>query len=72
MTHDKTGGSAFPVTTAKNLHYEGMTLRDYFAGQVIASVKGWHPADKRGKSAAAIAYEIADAMLREREDTSND
>jgi len=44
-----------------------MTLRDWFAGQVIASVKAWHPADKRGKSAAEIAYEIADAMIAERE-----
>lgn len=42
------------------------TLRDWFAGQVIASVKGWHPADKGGKSAARIAYEIADEMLEAR------
>lgn len=47
--------------------YKDMSLRDWFAGQVIASVKAWHPADKRGKSAAAIAYEIADAMLAERQ-----
>jgi len=79
MTHDKSG-PAFP-TQPKYEHpgggyivhdQGGMTLRDYFAGQVIASVKGWHPADKRGKSAATIAYEIADAMLREREATNND
>ncbi len=47
--------------------YKDMSLRDWFAGQVIASVKAWHPADKRGKSAAVIAYEIADAMLAERQ-----
>ena len=45
----------------------GMTLRDWFAGQVIASVKSWHPADKHGKSAAVIAYEIADAMIAARD-----
>jgi len=73
MTHDKTGGPAFPRSESEyGIGHDGMTLRDYFAGQVIASVKGWHPADKRGKSAATIAYEIADDMLREREDTTND
>ena len=45
---------------------KGMSLRDWFAGQVISSVKGWHPADKRGRSSAVIAYEIADDMIRVR------
>jgi hypothetical protein len=47
--------------------WDGVTLRDWFAGQVIASVKSWHPTDRRGKSSAQIAYEIADAMLAERD-----
>ena len=66
----KYGGPAFPTEPrgpAYGNKYDGMTLRDWFAGQVIASVKAWHPADKRGKSAAVIAYEIADAMLAERQ-----
>lgn len=61
----KTGGPAFPQLEPNVAYYNatGMTLRDYFAGQVIASVKGWHSADRHGKSAAAIAYEIADEMI---------
>jgi len=63
-----TSGPAFPLQPASmpETHQSGMTLRDWFAGQVIASVKGWHPADRVGKSAAVIAYEIADAMLEAR------
>jgi hypothetical protein len=61
------GGPAFPILkTDTHDTWPGMTLRDWFAGQVIASVKGWHPADRRGKSSAVIAYEIADAMLEAR------
>jgi hypothetical protein len=71
MTHDKTGGPAFPATTAKNLHYEGMTLRDWFAGQALVGEVQFD-ADRCPKSLASAAYEIADAMLREREDTTND
>ena len=47
---------------------KGMTLRDYFAGQVIAGA--WA---KRGTSdlwpnlLAEFAYEIADAMIAQRE-----
>ncbi len=66
MTNTKDdGGPAFPAQW-DDKDNEGMTLRDWFAGQVIASVKGWHPADRRGKSSAVIAYEIADAMLEAR------
>lgn len=67
------GGPAFPHDgrdngpgNIKGRPHDGMTLRDYFAGQVIASVKGWHPADKKGRPAAVIAYEIADEMLEAR------
>jgi hypothetical protein len=62
------GGPAFPQLEPNSAYFNatGMTLRDYFAGQVIASVKGWHPADRQGKSSAQIAYEIADAMLEAR------
>ena len=68
MTIDKQdGGPAYPPFHDPKNHNSGMSLRDYFAGQVIASVKGWHPADKKGKSAAAIAYQIADAMIAERD-----
>ena len=71
MTQKHDGGPAYPVPEENRLSdgsycNEGMSLRDWFAGQVIASVKAWHPADKQGKSAAVIAYEIADAMLAAR------
>jgi hypothetical protein len=72
MTTKDNGGPAFPCGSVDcgdgdTVPYApGMTLRDWFAGQVIASVKGWHPADRRGKSSAVIAYEIADAMLEAR------
>ncbi len=57
---------AFPVTAGNSVFAAGMTLRDYFAGQVIASVRGWHPADRHGASAAEIAYRIADEMIEAR------
>lgn len=49
---------------------EGMTLRDYFAakaaGAVWASLSDM-PADSAARLTAKFAYEIADAMLKERE-----
>jgi len=58
------GGPAFP-TMDPNEHYRlmGMTLRDYFAAAAINEV-GWH--NDINKS-AAMAYAIADAMLKARE-----
>ena len=73
MSDYNDGGPAFPHDgrdngpgNIKGRPHDGMTLRDWFAGQVIASVRGWHPADKKGRSAAAIAYEMADEMIAER------
>jgi hypothetical protein len=67
----KDGGPAFPIFTNGTivvLDY-GMSLRDYFAGQAIAGTvgpapDGWSisPQDQ-----AAWAYQIADAMIAERE-----
>jgi hypothetical protein len=69
--------SAFPVQSMTQAAY-GMTLRDYFAGQVIAvaykdfwddvkavqqvSYDGWELA------IASDAYRMADAMLRARDE----
>jgi hypothetical protein len=59
-----TGGPAFPVKF-RNYTLEGMTLRDWFAGQAIIS----HPLRfKHYEQAALESYELADAMLREREE----
>jgi hypothetical protein len=75
----KDGGPAFP-RTANNYRQGdshkyhdgnlGMSLRDYFAGQALT---GWLAtavnlaAELDSEAEAKKAYEIADAMLKERE-----
>lgn len=60
---------AFPGETYEaNGHVtyqQGMTLRDWFAGQVIAAVYTRSDADHYAD--AQIAYDVADAMLKARE-----
>lgn len=46
-------------------YHEGMSLRDYFAGKALAGLMGGH--HKAVIGMAEIAYQIADAMLEERE-----
>lgn len=62
----KDGGSAFPL----HLHGDfgqGMTLRDWFAGQAMkALVERGHSDNK--KKMAAHAYSLADAMIEGRKD----
>ena len=47
---------------------QGMTLRDWFAGQALAAFlssdadEEWNP-----ENASIVAYEYADAMLKQRE-----
>lgn len=69
---DKTndGGPAFPRTS--NLPYtksqEGMSLRDYFAGQAVAGLlsdKNFFLANPNN-GIALTCYELADAMLKAR------
>jgi hypothetical protein len=67
--YDAAGGPAFPV--ADPCEHGGMTLRDYFAGQAIASIPNrvWDDvgnADAMIKAWARCAYAVADAMLVER------
>jgi len=72
--------SAFPVS-ADTKTFQGMTLRDYMAAQVLQGMlaaKGWHPdfmfpadfnfdAGQRAADAVAVAaYKYADAMLKAR------
>jgi len=63
------GGPAFPVPMVApqgdylNVSEEGMTLRDWFAGQALAS--DW-AGDYSPTGAAEQAYRYADAMLAER------
>ena len=74
MTKD--GGSAFPYAggTQGVLHYDaGMSLRDWFAGQLLANGKGVglqtipDNAVQSPEALAQWAYEVADAMLEARE-----
>ena len=66
-----TGGPAFPQQDDAT-GSEGMTLRDYFAAKVLAGI--WTNSEllktlKRGQESEAIAmaaYEMADAMLKAR------
>jgi hypothetical protein len=49
---------------------EGMTLRDYFAGQVLIGSVGWWDTlndETRAKNIAEWSYWMADAMLKEKE-----
>jgi hypothetical protein len=75
--------SAFPHTYSdKHETYEGMTLRDWFAGQALASIAGTAIFDAAARTTtgeladangtdrthliAGTCYRLADAMLRVR------
>jgi len=71
MTDKDTGGPAFPMPSGPEprvndaTHFnEGMTLRDYFAGQALAAMHV--QAYGSFLSIAKEAYKVADAMLEER------
>ena len=62
------GGPAFPHTTQWDgitpaINYHGISMRDYFAAKAINEV-GWY---ENMDNSAAMAYAIADAMLKARE-----
>jgi hypothetical protein len=60
----KNGGSAFPIE-APHSFSAGMTLRDYFAGAAVTGVLRAYETIYP-KPLAKAAYELADAMLKER------
>lgn len=79
-TSIKDGGPAFPragflseiktpeqvIAQYENKPQQGMTLRDYFAGQALAGIVMNYTTQKFGASeftVAAAAYQYADAML---------
>lgn len=74
---DKTGGAAFPRPGFVNLEAkagdfdthprEGMTLRDYFAGQALTGVFHGSDFDYDDEIVARRCYQVADAMIAERE-----
>lgn len=59
------GGQAFPVPGDDDSYgTDGMSLRDYFAGQALVSVV---KLDLTPNEVATTCYEIAAAMLEERQ-----
>jgi hypothetical protein len=72
---NKAGGTAFPtegeLADESSFYYPGMTLRDYFAAQVVNGIlSAEHDNREYGvqgyQEMAEQAYAIADAMLKER------
>lgn len=66
----ETGGPAFPeaglsgLPNGEFIHGQaGMTLRDYFAAQVLPSICGGNMGHNY---IAKVSYQVADAMLKER------
>ena len=59
---NNTGGPAFPHSRLGS-DCDGMTLRDYFAAKAMQALVKTNYFD----STAEMAYEMADAMLKERE-----
>ena len=72
----KDGGPAFPCwDTVADLQYEGMSLRDWFAGQALEAKLGFkeiYAAMDAGtltlRELCSASYEVADAMLAAREE----
>lgn len=65
----KNGGSAFPVAgdSLDDGYVEGMTLRDWFAGQALAGLMAMQSSSVDPSSTAKRCFTLADAMLAERE-----
>ena len=62
------GGQAFPAGNPTHGGHEGMTLRDWFAGQALAGMGVECTSDEFCHSSVAeCAYAYADAMLKARE-----
>lgn len=66
MTILNNGGPAFPHSDSV-LYQQGMSLRDYFAGQALEGILAeFFHHENEAQSAAIRAYAMADAMLAER------
>ena len=74
--YSQDGGPAFPTdnahqSSAATFHYEGMSLRDYFAGQALVGLLAGLPDIRIGPDERAeSAYLYADAMLEHRKGES--
>lgn len=62
---------AFPVVDDKGRGLEctddGMTLRDWFAGQAMAGTMADSNVIDKAENIAAVAYEVADEMMKARD-----
>lgn len=72
MDQTKDGGPAFPRVPWDVNDYTGdgspgMSLRDYLAGQALAGLLAFPGKDFPSSVIAFGAYDVADAMLAERE-----
>jgi hypothetical protein len=80
MSSTNDGGPAFPTPQGtacdgSSFNYSnGMTLRDYFAGQALCGIALWNRGQggsfvnaDDAKDAGTLAYQLADAMLAARE-----
>jgi hypothetical protein len=67
MTNN-TGGPAFAVAELANIKWEGMTLRDYFAAKAMQAILQLGADSSEFHMDADAAYEMADAMLKAREE----
>lgn len=83
MTTKHTGGPAFPESGPRGMAVggEGMTLRDWFAAKAMQGLlansggpiqangmNGWNWCNCSPEDAVNLAYSIADAMLKAREE----
>jgi len=61
------GGSAFPSSNSQDTvwYSEGMTLRDWFAGRAMQALLSC-PDVTDGMKVVKVSYDIADAMLAQR------
>ena len=62
------GGPAFPVPDLAWVNGKGMSLRDWFAGQALSATiqRGYYT---ESRDIAVRVYQIADAMLKARENS---
>lgn len=79
MSAKNDGGSAFPIqySTTRNGNRitfisDGMSLRDWFAGQALAGMLSSDGRPTGDQAKAEWAYDLADAMLKAREGGQHD
>lgn len=59
-------GYTMDMDTKRVSFQEGMALRDYFAAKAMPAILVWDTDHTNWDSYAKMAYEMADAMLKER------